>query len=295
MGLTVSQSFLRMKTKLEITKEDEDLAIRRREDIYVRLSKDLAVADRPILTGSFHRDTKTRPLKDVDLFAPLANNEENRRRFIQQHPRDVLEAFEASLKNRYERVSVGRRSVRVEFGPEESILSYDVVPAFLRSDGAFVIPDEQLGKWISSDPRIHRDLATEKNRACDGKWKPLIKMLKGWNRHIETRHGAKAIKPSFLMEVIALSVIEPPLNDYATELQFAFATLAEHVTSDWPDPSGLGPNVNEMDKDQRLRARELLREAQRTAESARQLAKVSDRQAILKWKELFGPLLPVDD
>ena len=68
---------------------------------------------------------------------------------------------------------------------DDKILSYDVVPCFRRDDDAFDIPDEELGRWIASDPRVHSELATEKNKACGKKWKPLVKMLKGWNRLVE--------------------------------------------------------------------------------------------------------------
>jgi hypothetical protein len=210
----------------------------------------------------------------------------------------VLDAFVQSLKKRYgDRVSdEGRRSVRVDFGSEDTlILSYDVVPAFERSDGAYDIPDKELGEWIASDPRVHAKLATAKNQACDDRWKPLIKMLKGWNRQVEREQGKKAIKPSFLIEVMCLQLIDPPLaGDWATDLQFTFANLALQVDRDWPDPSGLGPNVNEMDVVARSRAKTLLNDARRIAEDARHVAKKSDRQAILKWKELFGPLMPLE-
>jgi hypothetical protein len=296
--LTVSEAFLRLKSRLEITPEEEELAIKRRGQIHDRLKKDLDLEEDPVLHGSFHRDTKTKPLKDVDFFCPIKRTEENLKKYRNATPRVVLDHFASSLKKRYgDRVSLGRRSVRIEFGSEDNgkILSYDVVPCFRRDDDVFEIPDHDLGRWIASDPRVHAQLATERNKACGGKWKPLVKMMKGWNRLIEDQAGEKAIKPSFLIEVICLDVIDAPIEDYPTELQFAFNTLAEHVGSDWGDPSGHGPNVNEMSAQQRERARKLLLEAGKVAAEARRFARVSDRQALMKWKELFGSLLPVEE
>jgi hypothetical protein len=297
LSLTVDEAFAALRKNLEITPSDQDLAIRRRGDIHARLKKDIDLLAEPLLTGSFHRHTKTRPLKDVDFFCPIRRTDDNIGAFLEKDPHVVLEAFEASLRKRYgDRVSIGRRSVKVEFGSEDTrILSYDVVPAFERGEGdGYEIPDKQLGKWIGSDPRVHRIRARDKNQECDGDWKPLVKMFKLANRQIGERTGTKAIKPSFLVEVMALDLILPPFADWGEELQGAFATFAQYVDDTWPDPSRLGPNVNEMDAGQREHARRQLREAQQIAQDARHLATKSQRQAILKWRELFGTYMPLD-
>lgn len=295
MSLTVGDAFAGLKKNLEITSDDEQLAIRRRGDIHARLRKDLDLRAEPLLTGSFHRDTKTRPLKDVDFFCPLRRSDANVEDFLEAHPRVVLDAFVASLRQRYgDRVSIGRRSVGVDFGSEDSrILSYDIVPAFERSEGGFDIPDATLGRWIASDPRVHREKATEANRESGGKWKPLVKMIKRANAVIAEGTGRKAIKPSFLIEVMGLDLLSPVLGEWDEELQSAFATYSQYVDESWPDPSGLGPEVNEMDVIQRQHARRQLRAAQEIAQDARHLARKSDRQAIMKWKELFGSYMPL--
>lgn len=296
MSLWVGDAFAALKSNLEIKPEDEALAIKRRGDIHDRLKKDLDLLSAPLLTGSFHRDTKTRPLKDVDFFCPLQRTDENVSGFLKAAPSVVLGSFAESLRRRYgDRVSVGRRSVGVEFGSEDTrILSYDIVPAFERDGGGYDIPDTQLGRWIGSDPSVHRKKATAANQACNEKWKPLVKMIKRANAQIAEQTGRKAIKPSFLIEVMGLDLIAPPLGDWPEELQGAFATFAAYVDDSWPDPSGLGPDVNEMDSLQRVHARDQLRIAQEIAQDARHLARKSDRQSILKWRELFGSYMPLD-
>lgn len=295
MTLTVRAAFAGLASNLEITAGEERTALRRRQDIFTRLSKDLDVEEM-VKSGSFHRDTKTKPLTDVDFLAILRGTAENKKKYRDGAPGLVIADVIASLEKRYgEKVSAGRRSVGVWFGsdPEEPILSYDVVPAFRRTDNAFDIPDTELGRWIATDPTIHADKATTANLACDGKWKPLVKMIKGWNRVREEKLGEKPVKPSFLIEVMALSCVLPPI-DYADELQVVFSTLADAVLKDWPDPSGYGPNVNEMSTAARRSAREELLAAHQVAQQARVLARTSERQAILKWRELFGSLMPLD-
>jgi hypothetical protein len=295
--LTVKQAFDKMRSKLEVLPEDIVLAIKRRGEIHERLMKDLDVADELELTGSFHRHTKVRPLKDVDFLCPLADTAANRKQYRDKHPQVVLEDFAKSLRKRYgDRVYISRRSVRVDFGSEDTrILSYDIVPAFEAGGGVFEIPDKELGEWIKTNPGIHAEQATKKNKACEDRWKPLIKMIKAWNRKIEVDTGEKAIKPSFLIEVMGLEILHAPLGDFPTELQFAFASLAENVDREWPDPAGFGPGVNEMDEARRDRARTKLLVALAVAEEARRLARTSDRKAILEWKKLFGALLPLED
>ena len=296
MTLTVEAAFAGLAKNLEITPNDEKTALRRRQDIFERLCKDLDITGM-VKSGSFHRDTKTKPLKDVDFLAICRDTSANRRTYRDADPKIVIAAVQISLEKRYPgKVSAGRRSVRVWFGSdfEEPILSYDVVPAFLRKDGAYDIPDMDLKEWIATDPTVHADLATAANTAADGKWKPVVKMVKGWNRQREEDLGHKPVKPSFLIEVMGLELICPPIGGYADELQVIFETLADAVLNDWMDPAGFGPSVNEMTRQERLVARQELQAAGRVAQEARRLARTSDRQAILKWRELFGPLLPLE-
>ena len=54
----------------------------------------------------------------------------------------------------------------------------------------------------------------------------------------------KIIKPSFLIEVMALQVLRPPFGgDFPYEFMGFFATMADRVVEDWPEPAGLGPPV----------------------------------------------------
>src|SRR5690606_18210906 len=96
-------------------------------------------------------------------------------------------------------VELGRRCVTVDFekrnptaDEEGKVLSNDAVPA-IELDDCYEIPDRILGRWIKTDPEIHAEKATAKNRELSGKWVPLVKMLKRWNRS-----AGKPISPSFL-------------------------------------------------------------------------------------------------
>lgn len=98
---------------------------------------------------------------------------------------------------------------------EGKVLSNDAAPAYDLGN-CYEIPD--LGKWIKTNPDKHAELSTAKNKALGGKWVPLVKMLKRWNRSAD-----KPISPSFLIEVMALNLVDPPFSSYPSEVRSFFA------------------------------------------------------------------------
>ena len=97
------------------------------------MNKSFAI-DEDFLTGSYKRFTKTKPLKDVDIFCVLGDEEKHYRK---KPPSALLSAVEDALGEEYERENVSRqrRSVTVNFGVEvlndesgDQVVSFDVVP-----------------------------------------------------------------------------------------------------------------------------------------------------------------------
>ena len=163
------------------------------------------------LTGSYRRWTKTKPLKDVDIFCVLAQKEKHYR---EKAPAVLLADVEAALIDEYgkENVSCQRRSVTVNFGVVEvdgetndQVMSFDVVPAFTKGDH-YEIPDTAVSSgWTETNPKIHAEKAVKAQEAYAGEWKGLVRMMKAWNRQ-----QGKPVKPSFLLEVMALDMLHPP-------------------------------------------------------------------------------------
>ena len=79
------------------------------------------------------------------------------------------------------------------------------------------------------------------------------------------------------------------------EVQAFFATLADRVCDEWPDPAGLGPPISDgMDQVGKQRARELLTAASREAAVAIDLARRGRiRDALGAWRVLFGQKFPL--
>lgn len=291
--ITVTEAFEKFRKRLELSNTEQKDAIRRHKEVRecIRTAFDI---ERDFLTGSYARHTKTKPLKDIDIFFCLGEKE---RRWREKPPRQVLDAFEECLAAKYgaDRVDTGRRCVTVEFAKrnptadeEGKVLSNDVVPAYELSD-CYEIPDRNLGKWIKTNPDIHKEHATSKNKILDGKWVPLVKMLKRWNRSSD-----KPISPSFLVEIMALELIDSPFTNYPSEIRRFLTAALDAITQDWPDPAGFGPPVSDqMMRQKREDAIAVLRAAEvKAARAVRLEQQGKNSEALAVWRKVMGKYFP---
>ncbi|WP_291983227.1 CBASS oligonucleotide cyclase [Luteitalea sp.] len=294
--ISTQDAFRKFRSRLELNQKEQDDASRRQKEIR-EVMDDAFDIDHDFLTGSYRRWTKTKPLKDVDIFCVLGAKE---RHYRDKPPATLLSAVESALAKKYgsDKVSKQRRSCTVEFGvtpvddrTDYKVMSFDVVPAFAKEDH-YEIPDTATSSgWTETNPTIHFDKAVEAQEAYSGEWKGLVRMMKKWNAQRD-----KPIKPSFLIEVMALEILLPPWGgDYRREMQAFFASLADRIHETWADPAGLGPPVSDsMDAQKVQQARNELRAAERQAAEAIRLerdGKLGD--ALRAWRTLFGPLFPV--
>ena len=291
--LTISEAFDKFSERLEITPTEEKAASRRQQDIRALLGEAFDI-EHDFLTGSYRRETKTKPLRDIDIIIVLAD-----RSYLDRPPSDVLISVEAVLAPTYgeDRVETDRRAVRVDFGADllgdvtgQDVVSFDVVPAFADGEN-YLIPDDVLEEWISTNPKVHAEKATAANLAFAKQWKPLVKMIKSWNDH----HG-KPIDPSFLIEVMALDIMAGTWgSDRPRELRQFFATAHDRIGERWPDPAGVGPDVSDTLHDTPGAldaARAALRAAEQTCTRAIQLQRTGRiGEALDAWQDLFGPAL----
>ncbi len=297
--LTVDEAFRKFKSRLELNEREQKNASQRHKDVRDYLVTKFGV-ERSFLTGSYARYTKTKPLKDIDIFFVLKESEGHYR---SKGPATILNDFYDALVENYgsEAVRKQSRSVNVDFGvivdaednTDYRIVSVDVVPAFADGNN-YEIPDDDAGKWIKTNPEIHAEKATTAHQAFSREWKGLVRMVKYWNNH--SRHGEKPVKPSFLIEVMALECLYGGWQgrfDY--ELQGLFSSLADRIFDEWPDPAGLGPPIsNGMDTAAKQRSRELLLAASREATLAIDHVRRSrNGEALKAWRALFGPKFPL--
>ena len=294
--LSIDEAFRKFKSRLELNDREQKNVAARHNELRDHLRTCFELND-DFLTGSYKRYTKTKPLKDVDIFCILGKKEKHYRG---EHPSTVLEAFRKALADKYgtNAVIVQRRSVSVDFGvvvdaednTDYRVVSMDVVPAFALGRN-YEIPDKDDGGWIKTNPTIHEEKAIAAHAAYKGEWKGMVRMMKYWNNHHD-----KPIKPSFLLEVMALECLDPPFNgcfDY--EFQAAFSTFADRILDIWEDPAQLGPAISDMMTEERKKkAKEGLTKAAREVTLAIDLARQGKNgEALQAWRKLFGPKFPL--
>ena len=297
--LSIDEAFRKFKHRLELNEREQKNASDRHAEVRDYIRTKFAI-DRDFLTGSYARYTKTKPLKDIDIFFVMKESEKHYR---EKEGGVVLDDYKKALIDKYGAKAVRRqsRSVNVDFGvivdaednTDYKILSVDVVPAFSSGDN-YEIPDGDTGKWINTNPEIHARKATEAHQAYSKEWKGLVRMVKYWNNN--PKHGERPVKPSFLIEVTALQCLNGGWGgQFDRELQAFFATLADRIGDQWADPAGLGPPIsNSMDANAVQRARRLLTAASNEAGTAINLVRQGrSGDALQAWRQLLGPKFPL--
>ncbi len=160
------------------------------------------------LSGSYARDTAVAPIDDVDIIF-LIQPEHWQRGIgswlgLKPSPKAVLNTFANAIRRRYDLSSVfiQRRSVRLNLNH----LDIDVVPALpsAKDSHTILIGDADSDEWIESAPKKHEVLASRLNASRGNNFKPLVKLLKSWNRNLPSTANLK----SFAIETMAARIFD---------------------------------------------------------------------------------------
>ncbi|MEV6963887.1 CBASS oligonucleotide cyclase [Hamadaea sp. NPDC051192] len=280
----IDDAFELLKKNLEITQTESDLAQTRHRLIRDHIKSEWSTVN-DFLTGSYDRKTKTKKLKDVDIFVVI-DPDGPQGHLASGTGTAAVDALCKVLKTGWPDVTGDDYVALVEYAGED-VASYEVAPVFARKGGGYLMP---CGSgWMATDPSVHADLVTAKNKDCDAKFVPFVKMVKGINRE-----AGDPISPAFLIEVMALELVSPPFGRYRDEIRWFLASVADQITNDWPDPAGLGPDINAgVGAAARQRLAGTVRGWLETCEEAiLQENAGKDRSAVETWKTLFGWRMP---
>lgn len=280
----IDDAFDRLKSNLEISTAESDLAQSRHQLIREHVEASWTLVEH-FLTGSYARHTKTKKLKDIDIFAVI-DPSGPQGHLAKGSGTAAVAALRKVLSTRWDDLESDDHVVTINYAGED-VASYEVAPAFPRKGGGYRIPNG--AGWMDTDPTKHQDLVTAKNKECDAKFVPFVKMVKGINREAND-----PIAPSFLIEVMGLGLVLPPFSRFRDEIRFFLASVADRLSDNWPDPAGLGPDVNgAMSAQRRIEVAKIVRGWQRIAEEALLLENEGkERAAVEKWRELFGWRMP---
>jgi len=285
MPATIAESFSRFKSNLEITNLQGTTVSVRQNGVRDVLKKGMTVLD-DFLTGSYARSTMISPLKeaDVDICAVLDVSYFHFYNGKNGGPAGLLDWVKRTLRQTYTRtpdISRNGQAVTIQF--EDFVV--DVVPAFYRQGGGYLIPNAQTNSWISTDPKKHVEIFSAANQTHNGDLVPLIKMLKSWNK------GNGSFFNSFHLEVMVLQVLtNVRISDFPSGVRFFF-DKARQVVGQQPDPAGFPGNVAQyLHAGLRLdMARRRLADAHELALRAENWGKnaLYDRTSIDEWRKLF--------
>src|SRR5205814_2383387 len=206
----IDDAFDNLKSNLEITPTERDLASTRHNLIREHIEGSWTLRDH-FLTGSYDRDTKTKKLKDVDIFV-VVDPDGPQAYLANGTGYAAVAALREVLSTRWDDLDTDEHVVTINYAGDD-VASYEVTPVFPRKGGGYLMPNGS--GWMSTDPTKHASLVTSKNKKCDEKFVPFIKMIKGINREADD-----AIKPSFLLEVMGLELILTPFGRYRDEIRF---------------------------------------------------------------------------
>lgn len=281
---TIAQGFCTLRQNLEITSLQEATVSTRQQKVRSALATGFTILD-SFLTGSYRRNTLIAPLSsaDVDLFILLDSSY-----FGTNGAAALLDRVKAVLRKTYPRtpeISRSGQAVTIAF----TDFKVDVVPAFHRKGGGFLIPNARTNQWISTDPKEHVTLWSKANAAHNGDLVPLIKMIKQWNRsHSSLLH-------SFHLETLILNVLtNVTISDFPSGARYVFSKAQALVQETVADPAGYSGDLGAyLDSQQKIKVCERLTTACQRARQAERFEENGRTDlAYEQWRLIFGDKFP---
>lgn len=95
---------------------------------------------------------------------------------------------------------------------------------------------------------------------------------------------------------MCLDLLRPPFGgNYPYEFMHLFASAADRIFDEWPDPAKLGPPVSDsMTNAEKTAAQKALRDAGYIIRQAIQIERGGNQgEALRTYRELFGPRFPL--
>lgn len=290
MATTVPQAFLILRERLEITGLQKSTVSTRQSNVREVMEAGFTVVD-SFLTGSYARSTMISPLTEADVDICVVLDAKYFHHYNGQNggQAGLLDLVRQTLRRTYTRtpdISRNGQAVTVRF--EDFVV--DVVPAFARQGGGYLIPNSLTRSWLETDPGKHVQIFSDANSAHQGDFIPLVKMIKGWNKS----HGRHF--RSFHLEVLALEILNGVvISDMPSGVRFVFDKARQAVARKNLDPAGYGDDVGKY-----ISGREKIEEAvakfqtafERSARAEESANRGYVRDAIETWGTVFGDYFP---
>lgn len=197
----------------------------------------------------------------------------------------ALDQVVAAVQKAYPRMATVKkqsRSVNVQISGLE--FGFDIIPAWLRNPDGYWIPDTDSNTWLPTDPDAHARIMTQANDRCDGKLKPVIKMVKHWSRK-----NYDLIR-SFHLELICADIFSrEELTNFPIGVATVLVRLPNYIGRQVMDPIYGSSRVDKplmADGQAKLLGR-VNYDAQNAIEALRLENGARHADAIEKWKHIF--------
>lgn len=290
MAKTILESFKAFKSNLEITGLQAATVSTRQQTVRTAVENGLTVSD-SFLSGSYSRQTLIAPLKQADIDIVVVLDPKYFHNYNGQNggQAGLLDLLKRVLKKTYPNtpdISRNGQAVTIQF----TDFIVDVVPAFNRKGGGYLIPNSLTQTWLSTDPKKHVEIWSAANRNHNADLIPLMKMLKSWNRETST------FLRSFHLETMALQILDNvTISDFSSGARYFFDKGKDYVTKKNPDPAGYDGDVGSyLNTEEKIRNAVSRFETAHTralkAEDFARRAYVAD--AVDMWRMIFGGYFP---
>ena len=267
--------------------------------------------------GSFARNTKIKPLDDIDLIIAFSaegctySTKEYGRYYIINVPeraellrklcnddctlnsRKLINKMVSSLAlvEHYKKAEIHRRSEAATLQLLSYEWNFDIVPAFYTDTGYYLMPDGN-GNWMATDPRVDQNRIKEINQRHNGKVNQIVRTLKYWNK----RPTMPTILP-YLFENIILNYFDSQASIY-NYIDYNLRDFWEHLSLaiyfEVNDPKGFQGNLNDLTNEEKLNISIKAKEAFNKAVEAInfEVKEYNNEKSINKWREIFGSEYP---
>jgi hypothetical protein len=183
-------------------------------------------------------------------------------------------------------------------------MTLDIIPAVMQDDedGPLLVPDRELGEWVSSHPKGHMSHTTTLNESSNGQFVPLIKMMKWWwSYQCEIRQpDVERPKPKgFWVECLTGEMFDPDQKAWADH----FITVLENIIDSYGGASSVPDLADPGLENETIRTNMTIEEFSLfldTAKESLELAKkANDTEDPVEssnlWREIFGEKFPLYD
>src|SRR6266702_893357 len=142
---TVAKGFQELCERLEITNLQASTVSTRQQNVREAVKKRMEV-ESDFLTGSYMRNTMIAPLKEADIDIFMVMNDKYWKTDGQEYILDKVRGVLIETYPYTPKISRDGQAVTISF----TDFKVDVVPAFTRPGGGFLIPNTITKQWIET-------------------------------------------------------------------------------------------------------------------------------------------------